>query len=56
LAHTCNEVQDADSAKASSRRDDIYIVIQFADLNIPLPCLDSPGQALISFFCGQHAI
>lgn len=56
LAHTCNEVQDTDTAKASSRRDDIYIVIQFADLNIPLPCLDSPGQALISFFCGQHAI
>lgn len=56
LAHTCNEVRDANTAKAARRIDDIYIVMQFADLNIPLPCLDSPGQVLISFFRGHHAI
>lgn len=44
------------AAKASRRIDDIYIVMQFADLNIPLPCLDSPGQVLISLFGGHPAI
>lgn len=53
LAHK-NKMQNP--AKASCGIDDIYIVMQFADLNIPLPCLDSPGQVLISLFGGHHAI